>query len=66
MKIADQPGLQGNCSTEGVGTSRGVKAARSVGLAVTFFLLLEDIGCKTDSMEQSSSSLGLVYKKHLK
>lgn len=51
---------------EGVGTDRGVKAAKSVGLAVTFFLLLEGIGFETDSLEQSSSSLGLLYKEHLK
>lgn len=66
MRVSDHPGLQGNCSAPGVGRKRGVNADRSAGLAVTFFLLLEVIGCKTDSLQQSSSSLGLLCKKHLK
>lgn len=66
MRVADQPGLQGNCSAPEVGTKRGVNADRSAGLAVSFFLLLEGIGCKTDSVQQSSSSLGLLCKKQLK
>lgn len=63
--VADQPGLQGSCSAEGVGTESCVNQPE-VGLAVTFFLLLEGIGCKTNSLDQSFSSLGLLYKEHLK